>query len=216
MRLDLEDSVLKRAWVLKRWDAKFRKPCWELMEREDFHEATFYLADGVYCVSGENPATDPKRWLRIQNNKGQWCTYRNIAHLLRATSNEVKGTSGTEKASQYTEYTLHTCFECKETFVSPEGTEPYKDLVDWEEEDNPIYEPFCENCAEEREWRRANHDHVCGYCEKVLRLIEQPRGANCHLCQMMMNPADVKDWSELTCYSCTENKSNHSIDECWH
>lgn len=84
MRLELEDSVLKRAWVLKLWDARSRKTCKELVEREDFHEATFYLGDGIYCVSGENPATDPNRWLRIQNNKGEWCKRRDIAHLLPA------------------------------------------------------------------------------------------------------------------------------------
>ena len=84
MRLELEDSVLKRAWVLKLWDGKSRKACKELVEREDFHEATFYLADGIYSVSGENPGTDPNRWLRIQNNRGEWCKYRDVAHLLPA------------------------------------------------------------------------------------------------------------------------------------
>jgi hypothetical protein len=212
MRLDLEDSVLKRAWVLKLWDAKTRKACKELVEREDFHEPTFYLADGIYAVSGKNPATDPNRWLRIQNNKGEWCKRRDIPQLVPAASGKVKGTSETEKASEYREYTLHICYRCDETFVSPDGTEPYRDLVDWEE-DKPIYEQFCESCAEAREWNRANHYHYCSYCENVLRLVEQPRGAHCHLCQMMMNPSDVKDWSELTCHSCTENKSNHTEDE---
>jgi hypothetical protein len=84
MRLELEDSVLKRAWVLRFWDAKHRKACNELVEREHFHEPTFYLTDGVYCVSGENPAADPNRWLRIQNNKGEWCNYRDVVHLLPA------------------------------------------------------------------------------------------------------------------------------------
>jgi hypothetical protein len=210
MRLELEDSVQKRAWVLKLWDARSQKACKELVKREDFHEARFYLADGVYCVSGENPATDSNRWLRIQNNKGEWCQRRDIAHLLSSNNLNVQRPHGTNEAI---EYTAHTCYECKETFVLPKGTEPPdRLLVDWEGEDNPIYEPFCEGCAAEREWHRANHYHVCEYCEEGLRLIEQPRGANCHLCQMIMNPADVKDWSELTCYSCSV-KRNHSEDE---
>lgn len=211
MKLELEDSVLKRAWVLKLWDAKSRKACQELVEREDFHEPKFYLGDGIYSVSGENPATDPNRWLRIHNSKGEWCNYRDIAHLLSANNPKVQRARSGKSAI---EYTLHTCYECKETFVSPKGAEPYRVLVDWEEEDKPIYEPFCESCAEEREWSRANHYHECSYCEKLLRWIEQPRGANCHLCQMLMNPTVVEDWSELTCSSCS-NKSNHSEDEWW-
>jgi len=211
MKLQLNDTFKKRAWVLKLWDARSRKACKELVEREDFHEATFYLADGIYCVSGENPATDPNRWLKIQNNKGEWCTYRNIAHLLPADNPNVRRPRGGKEAIKYT---LHTCYECKEFLVSSKGTEPYRDLVDWEEEDKPIYEPFCESCAEEREWRRANHHHECGYCGEVVRFIEQPRGANCRLCQMLMNPIAMEDGYELTCSSCS-NKSNRSEDEWW-
>jgi hypothetical protein len=211
MRLELKDSVLKRAWVAKAWDARSHKACWEFVEREDFNKATFYLADGIYCVSGGNRARDPNRWLRIHNGKSEWCEYKDIAPLVSADTAKVRRSLAGKKVA---EYTLRICCQCEEIFLSPKGTEPYRILVDWEREEHPIYEPVCESCGKEREWHRANHYHECSYCQEVLRLIEQPRGANCHLCQMMINPADVKDWSELTCSSCSA-KSDHSEDEWW-
>ena len=158
MRLELEDSVLKRAWVLKLWDAKTRKRCKELVEREEFHEATFYLGDGVYCVSGENPPTDPDRWLRIQNNKGEWCNYRDVARLLSAdNANAQRAKVG----SEVIECTLHKCYQCDGTFPAAAGTEPYCRVIGWAE-NKPILAPICPTCDETGELGNY-HEHFC-YC----------------------------------------------------
>lgn len=83
MRLELEDSFEKRAWVAMAWDARTRKSCWDFVERDDFDEPTFYLTSpGVYCVSGENPAEDRCRWLEIKDGNGEWRDYAEIVHLL--------------------------------------------------------------------------------------------------------------------------------------
>ena len=83
MRLELEDSALKRAWVAIAYDARSRKACWEFIEREDFHEPRFYLSrPGIYCVSGNDPARDRCRWLEIKDGKGNWRDYAEIVHLL--------------------------------------------------------------------------------------------------------------------------------------
>jgi len=91
MKLELEDSVLKRAWVAMAYDASSHNACWEFIEREDFDEPIFYLTSpGVYCVSGNDPATDRCRWLKIKDGKGEWREYAEIAHLFPTTASKKK------------------------------------------------------------------------------------------------------------------------------
>jgi hypothetical protein len=83
MRLQLDDTFKKRAWVAMAYDARSRKACWEWVEREDFDDPTFYLSGpGIYCVSGDDPAKDRCRWLEIKDGRGQWRNYDDIAHFL--------------------------------------------------------------------------------------------------------------------------------------
>ncbi len=204
MKLELEDSVRKRAWVAKAWDARFRKPCWEFVKRKDFNDPTFYLLDsGIYCVSGEDPATDRNRWLAVHKGQGEWCRYKDIAHLVSVGNANPYRALGSAKMIFYT---FHVCYRCEETFTLPDGTEPYRDLVSWTEDYDPIYEPLCNDCAETREWEKARHSHKYNCGEEFW--VEGPRGRACDICRGYYDLTLDKSKVDCGCAACAGLESS--------